>query len=67
MAEMCPSARTMHPSAQEVIPIEIIQTTFRIEFQETNSMYSQTGKLEMNWIPIDSIPTNSNSRKWIQF
>jgi hypothetical protein len=30
-------------------------------------MYSQTEKLEMNWILIDSIPTNSNYMKWIQF
>jgi hypothetical protein len=34
------------------------QTAFGIEFLEINYVYSQTKKLEMNWIPIDSIPPN---------
>jgi hypothetical protein len=55
----------LHVGNVEVIPNESIQTTFWIQFQEINSVYGQTRKLEMNWFLIDSIPTNSISKKVI--
>jgi hypothetical protein len=41
------------------------QTAFEIEFLEINFVYNQTKKMEMKWIPIDSIPPNSIFRKVI--